>query len=496
MKKLVFPLIAIAAIFYACGDSSESSPSKTEVPENSYASMEDLPNCSKKRANEVVFVEEDNTAYGCQDGQWKDLGEVFDTEEDLPNCSRSKEDTKVYLIDSEKSLVCDDGEWIDEKDLEPEEDDTDQESGENQDPEENNEPEEETEPSEEAEDSSSSATPANSETDTSSSSSSETQEQSSSSSSSSSATQQLSSSSSSSSQNVVVPSSSSVSSSSVQQNTGLITGTCGPLLSTITKNESATWRFTNSGTVQPTTYMWIFTNGSSVTSTAASPSITYGTVGTGTATLLLDAGLETESSISCSNLTVKSPAITGCSCSSTRMTTSNDLADNDPVKYTWRVSGCSSEGSEPLSYSWSGSASGTGSSVVASYTSKGNYTASVTVTNTDNSSKTVSCSSISVEDSDNPYVETEWPQGSTLRLSAGSYYFPNCPTYGSGSSGSRTFNIQIHAGSSENCISWFDDPIVEWYSQWYGCNGQIQTTFPLYITIPAGEYMDLGYSCW
>ena len=489
MKKLVFPLIAIATVFYACGDSSESSPSKTEVPENSYASMEDLPNCSKKRANEVVFVEEDNTAYGCQDGQWKDLGEVFDTEEDLPNCSRSKEDTKVYLIDSEKSLVCNDGEWIDEKDLEPEEDDTDQESGENQDPEENNEPEEETEPSEEAEDSSSSATPANSETDTSSSSSSETQEQSSSSSSSSSATQQLSSSSSSSSQNVVTPSSS-----SVQQNTGLITGTCGPLLSTITKNESATWRFTNSGTVQPTTYMWIFTNGSSVTSTAASPSIIYGTVGTGTATLLLDAGLETESSISCSNLTVKSPAITGCSCSSTRMTTSNDLADNDPVKYTWRVSGCSSEGSEPLSYSWSGSASGTGSSVVASYTSKGNYTASVTVTNTDNSSKTVSCSSISVEDTDDPYVETVFEE--YLTLTTGSYYIPNCPSnYGY----TGTFSIQIEQASSDDCLTWFDNQnAIRWggAGPWGVCAGIVTNVqFPLYITIPTGQSMRL-YHCW
>lgn len=491
MKKLVFPLIAIATVFYACGDSSESSPSKTEVPENSYASMEDLPNCSKKRANEVVFVEEDNTAYGCQDGQWKNLGEVFDTEEDLPNCSRSKEDTKVYLIDSEKSLVCDDGEWIDEKDLEPEEDDTDQESGENQDPEENNEPEEETEPSEEADDSSSSATPANSETDTSSSSSSETQEQSSSSSSSSSATQQLSSSSSSSSQNVVTPSSS-----SVQQNTGLITGTCGPLLSTITKNESATWRFTNSGTIQPTTYMWIFTNGSSVTSTAASPSITYGTVGTGTATLLLDAGLETESSISCSNLTVKSPAITGCSCSSTRMTTSNDLAVNDPVKYTWRVSGCSSEGSEPLSYSWSGSASGTGSSVVASYTSKGNYTASVTVTNTDNSSKAVSCSSISVEDSDNPYVETEW-LNNRITLTAGSYYIPKCPGFDY-LDNTAQYIISIEQGSSDDCLSWFDNQsTIAWSGgPWNTCNGNVRgVQFPLYITIPAGQSMRL-YSCW
>jgi len=489
MRKKLFPLIAIAALLGACGDSSESAPSKTEEPESSYGTIDDLPNCSKNREGEVVVTENGNIVYGCQDGQWLEFGEAYDTEEDLPNCTKSKEKKRAFAMDKEEILVCADGEWVPEADLEDEEQDLDQDGDEN-------------EPSQEDVD--------ENENSSSSAKSSKPLEQNSSSSEEEEVPDSSSSSvkdSSSSSKTVVTTSSASVTpppssnsvtpSSTSQQSTGLIKGSCGPLLSTITKNESTTWRFTNSGTIQPTTYMWVFTNGSSTISTATSPSITYATTGTGTATLVLDAGLETESSLSCSNVTIKSPEITGCTCSNTRMTTSNDLADNDPVKYTWRVSGCSSEGSEPLSYRWSGSASGSGSSVVASYTSKGSYTASVTVTNTDNSSKAVSCSSISVEDTDDPYVEMEWPQGSTLRLSTGSYYFSNCPTYGSGSSGSRTFTIQIRAGSSENCISWFDDPIVvEWYSQWYGCNGQIKITFPLYITIPAGEYMDLDYSCW
>ena len=483
MKKRIFTLIAIAALFYACGESSDSPTSKPESQEETYSSIEDLPNCSENRNGKVLVVEDDNNAYGCQDGQWEILGQPFETEDDLPNCTRSKNNMMVYLTDSEESLVCIDNEWTSAADLMNEEDDSDQE---NDDEEEDDDQEEDLEDSdledddlEDDDDISGQDEEEDSENPPKSSSSKGNNtlpESASSTESSSSAS--------------TTPSSASTIPSSAQQSTGPIKGTCGPTLSTITKNQSTTWKFTNTGTTRPSTYMWIFTNGSSVTSTASSPSITYRTVGTGTATLLLDAGLETESSISCSNLTVQSPAITGCSCSRTLTTATNDLADNRPVKYTWSVSGCSSEGSEPLSYSWSGSISGTGSSVVASYTSRGNYTASVTVTNTDNSSKAVSCSDITVKDSDNPYVETNWT--SELTLTAGSYYIPKCRSNSGGST------IQIMSGSSNDCLTWFDNQTtIRWDGgTWSTCSGiAIGFQYPLYITIPAGQSMVL-YSCW
>ena len=485
MKKRLFTLIAIAALFYACGESSDNPTSKPESQET-YSSIEDLPNCSKNRNGKVLVVEDDNNAYGCQDGQWEILGQPFETEDDLPNCTRSKNNMMVYLTDSEESLVCIDNEWTSAADLMNEEDDSDQENDDQEDEDQEEDLEDSDLEDDDLEDDDDISGQDEEED-------SENPPRSSSSKGNNTLPESTSSIESSSSASTT-PSSASTIPSSAQQSTGPIKGTCGPTLSTITKNQSTTWKFTNTGTVKPSTYMWIFTNGSSVTSTAASPSITYRTVGTGTATLLLNAGLETESSISCSNLTVQSPAIAGCSCTRTLTTASNDLADNRPVKYTWSVSGCSCEGSEPLSYSWSGSISGTGSSVVASYTSRGNYTASVTVTNTDNSKKVVSCSDVTVKDSDNPYVETEFT--TTLTLTAGSYYIPTCKNYYG--DGNRPFSIQLQNGSSDNCLSWFDDPTVTGWSggSWDTCSGIIYNVqFPLYITIPPGESMNLR-DCW
>lgn len=184
--------------------------------------------------------------------------------------------------------------------------------------------------------------------------------------------------------------------------------------------------------------------------------------------------------------------IDGCTCDGELTTETNDLASDNPVEYTWSVTGCSSEGAEPLSYIWSGSVSGTKSSVTGSFTKKGEYTPSVTVTNADGNTKEVSCPSFLVTDSDNPYDEIEFPSG---RLGPGGYYIPECP--GSEWHSSTTYTIVLKGGSSENCLDWIDASLVTWVSgyHWGDCAGEVQVEFPLYITIHAGEYMEFD-SCY
>ncbi len=187
------------------------------------------------------------------------------------------------------------------------------------------------------------------------------------------------------------------------------------------------------------------------------------------------------------NTTTTSPSsvakkeITGCACGGKLSTETNDLASDNPVEYTWSVTGCSSEGAEPLSYIWSGSVSGTKSSVTASYTKKGEYTPSVTVTNADGNTKDVTCPSAYVVDSDNPYDEIEFPANS--QLGPGGYYIPKCTEEWEAPS------ITLAGGSSDDCLDWIDNQQVTWGSHWGDCGGNIQVEFPLYITIPAGEYM-------
>ena len=186
--------------------------------------------------------------------------------------------------------------------------------------------------------------------------------------------------------------------------------------------------------------------------------------------------------------------ITGCTCDGELSTATNDLASDNPVEYTWSVTGCSSEGAEPLSYTWSGSVSGTKSSVTASYAKKGEYTPSVTVTNADGNTKEVSCSSVYVVDSDNPYDEIEFPADS--RLGPGGYYIPKC-VGGVNEYNPSTPTITLQGGSSDDCLDWIGIQQVTWVSgyHWGDCAGMVQVEFPLYITVPAGEYIDFG-SCY
>jgi hypothetical protein len=130
--------------------------------------------------------------------------------------------------------------------------------------------------------------------------------------------------------------------------------------------------------------------------------------------------------------------------------------------------------------------------VTASYTKKGEYTPSVTVTNADGNTKDVTCPSAYVVDSDNPYDEIEFPRAK--RLGPGGYYIPECP-WMTGTNSSTTVRISLTRGSSADCLDWFDNQQVTWSANWSVCNGFVDVVFPLYITIPAGEYMEFD-SCY
>ena len=202
-------------------------------------------------------------------------------------------------------------------------------------------------------------------------------------------------------------------------------------------------------------------------------------------------GLATNTTTTSSSSVAKKE-ITGCACGGELSTETNDLASDNPVEYTWNVTGCSSEGAEPLSYIWSGSVSGTKSGVTGSFTKKGEYTPSVTVTNADGNTKEVTCPSAYVVDSDNPYDEIEFPANS--RLGPGGYYIPKC-VGGVNEYNPSTPTITLQGGSSDDCLDWIDNQQVTWGSHWGDCAGKIQVEFPLYITVPAGEYIDFE-SCY
>lgn len=295
-----------------------------------------------------------------------------------------------------------------------------------------------------------------------------------------------------SSSSVIPPSSSSIVSSSSKpvsssSSTVLVSGECGPELTSVLKGGSVRWSY--KGSVTPTNYMWVFTNANTTISSAASPLMTYEKVGNATATLIVDSGLPTEQSISCKTMTVKSPDISGCSCTGT--TLNNDLALG-PVEYTWTVSGCSSTGSEPLTYSWTGYSAGTSTSTVTQYTKKGEYSASVTVTNSDGNKKVVSCGGVKVTDSDNPYIEVEniMPFSDDAVLQAGDYIIKSC----NGRTGSLILQVRANY---KDCYDSFENLTeVSYWNSSSECTGTAYVQFPAVLHVPAGGAVTFCGGCW
>ncbi|MCQ2122296.1 MAG: hypothetical protein MJY78_10785 [Fibrobacter sp.] len=112
MKRILFGMIAL--LFVACGDNDFSSVEEPQEP-NTYASYEDLPNCTVNREGVVVLVEDEKSYYQCSGRRWSfsemgvDTVEVID---DLSNCTAKYEGLRAY-VEKEKSVyTCTDGEWV------------------------------------------------------------------------------------------------------------------------------------------------------------------------------------------------------------------------------------------------------------------------------------------------------------------------------------------------------------------------------------------------
>ena len=162
------------------------------------------------------------------------------------------------------------------------------------------------------------------------------------------------------------------------------------------KGESTKWVVKGLGDYTPTSYDWSFSlpTGDLLHKTEASP-VTEGTHdGQIIGELIIDKGLETETSLYCGYVTVESHPITGCSCGYPELLSDfNSLAYLPSVSYRWTVSGCETEAA-PLTYTWEEGYTADESNparATQTFTSDDNYRPYVTVTNEDGVSVELQC---------------------------------------------------------------------------------------------------------
>ncbi len=113
MRKLSLGLSFVAmVVLAACGGDSSSKAEEYDTDEIVAESVDDLPNCTKKREGEKARTDDGN--YVCTDGVWKAEAEEipsYETEEDVPACTKKKEGSLVYVEDTKDTLICESGEW-------------------------------------------------------------------------------------------------------------------------------------------------------------------------------------------------------------------------------------------------------------------------------------------------------------------------------------------------------------------------------------------------
>ena len=194
-------------------------------------------------------------------------------------------------------------------------------------------------------------------------------------------------------------SSSAVSSSSAAPATGPVQGICNLSQKIIEKGGSAKWSFQRmSGAKDVQTYKWTFSDGT--TKTEASPEITYSKAGEFSAKVLINAGLESQNEIDCSNafggtkttLKVNGTPITGCKCSSDAEALF--FASGKPATATWTASGCT--GGNTFTYTWGGDATGSGTSATGSFEKSGSFTPTLSVSNEEGMTMSATCPSVTV----------------------------------------------------------------------------------------------------
>jgi len=113
MRKWCLGLSFVAMVaLAACGGDSSSKAGESDTDEIVAESVDDLPNCTKKREGQKARTDEGS--YVCTDGVWKAEAEEipsYETEEDVPACTKKKEGSLVYVEDTKDTLICESGEW-------------------------------------------------------------------------------------------------------------------------------------------------------------------------------------------------------------------------------------------------------------------------------------------------------------------------------------------------------------------------------------------------
>lgn len=180
--------------------------------------------------------------------------------------------------------------------------------------------------------------------------------------------------------------------------------TCAPHKGRVYMNDSVTWNVNGLNGFEPTTYEWTFYKGNidDDVSIESTPGKVYAESGTYSARLVLDAGLETEMSISCKDVIVNRHDITGCTCGKPELVSeSDDITQTDAVTFRWNVSDCRS--AIPLTYTWAEgytAAESDPSQATASFTASGYYVPEVFVTNEDGSGIFLTCKLATVRGAD------------------------------------------------------------------------------------------------
>lgn len=270
-----------------------------------------------------------------------------------------------------------------------------------------------------------------------------------------------------------------------------VNATCGPIEDDVYIGQTSSWAIFADVDFSANSYSWEFTRsyydyeiGENVskrlaTSTSVNPRVAFDVAGNVNASVILDKNLPSEKKITCSELSVDARPITGCECSAPELlSSSNDLAEVDEVRYQWKITGCSSEGAEPFTYRWYNATEGENPSyATATYTSMNTSYPEVHVYNKDGTEQYVTCES-GVVKKDGVY---EMSARMYETLYAGTYYITSCDGE------SYKYDWTDITASSSDWEEWF----VEGYGylEDYG----LRVYFPVTLVIPEGESFTINY---
>ena len=113
-RKTIRAIAFLSVVFLvACGDDNASNGKNdtNSSSDESYASIDDLPNCTAKREGVSAFVEEDDATYICNDDDWVKVGTIYESVDDFPNCTEKRKDESVLEQSTGKTYICNGKSW-------------------------------------------------------------------------------------------------------------------------------------------------------------------------------------------------------------------------------------------------------------------------------------------------------------------------------------------------------------------------------------------------